>query len=323
MTDSSLDNWIPSIPIGDWAESAITWLTDNGEGFFDLIRDGMSFLVNGLTDILSYPPATISIVVFALLGWVIRSWRLGLGTLIGFVLIVGMDMWAPAMETLSLVLVATLLAVALAVPFGILAAKNDTVSALVKPLLDFMQTMPAFVYLIPALTFFSIGVVPGVFATVIFSLPPGVRLTELGIRGVDRETVEAGQAFGATPWQLLRQIQLPLARPTIMAGVNQVIMLALSMAVIAGMVGANGLGEIVVSSIATLDTAQGVAAGLGVVILAIYLDRLTGAFGGKETKGSLLSLLTKRRATVVKEPPAVAASTLSPPKAPVGASVLT
>ncbi|MFV0460206.1 MAG: ABC transporter permease [Actinomycetales bacterium] len=292
---SSTDSWIPQIPVGDWVESGIDWLTDNAEPVFDLISEVMGALVESLTSLLNYPPATVAILIFALLGWLLRSWRLGLGTLLGFVLIVGMGMWTPAMETLALVLVATLIAVLIAVPVGILAARSPVVSAIVKPLLDFMQTMPAFVYLIPAVTFFSIGVVPGLFSTIIFALPPGVRLTELGIRQVDRETVEAGHAFGATPRQILRGIQLPLALPTIMAGVNQVIMLALSMAVIAGMVGANGLGEIVVSSIATLDTAKGVSAGLGVVILAIYLDRLTGAFGGGLRPGSLLAAIRNRR----------------------------
>ena len=183
------------------------------------------------------------------------------------------------------------------IPLGIWAARNDTVSTILKPVLDFMQTMPAFVYLIPAITFFSIGVVPGVVSTVIFALPPGVRLTELGIRSVDSETVEAGHAFGAKPGQILRGIQLPLATPTIMAGVNQVIMLALSMAVVAGIVGADGLGKEVVQAISTVNLARGVEAGLSVVIIAVYLDRLTAALGNPgDYKSSLWGTLARRRA---------------------------
>jgi glycine betaine/proline transport system permease protein len=200
------------------------------------------------------------------------------------------------MQTLALVLVAALVAVVIAIPLGIWSARNPTVRAVLKPVLDFMQTMPAFVYLIPAIVFFSIGVVPGLVATVIFALPPGVRLTELGIRGVDSETVEAGQAFGATPAQILRGIQLPLAMPTILAGVNQVIMLALSMAVIAGMAGADGLGKMVVEAISTVNIAKGVEAGLGVVLIAVFLDRVTAALGSLgRHPGSLLWALAQRR----------------------------
>ena len=199
------------------------------------------------------------------------------------------------MLTLSLVIIAATVAVAIAVPIGIAAARSDAVSVAVRPLLDFMQTMPAFVYLIPAIIFFGIGAVPGIFATVIFSLPPGVRFTELGIRQVDSETVEAGAAFGATPRQILRGIQLPLATPTIMAGVNQVIMLALSMAVVAGMVGADGLGKAVVAALSSQNIPLGVEAGLGVVVLAIFLDRMTAALGNSgDYPGSLYRLVQKR-----------------------------
>src|SRR5690606_11796699 len=188
-------------------------------------------------------------------------------------------------------------AVLIAIPLGIWSARNATVRMILKPVLDFMQTMPAFVYLIPAIVFFSIGVVPGLVATVIFALPPGVRMTELGIRGVDSETVEAGHAFGATPGQILRGIQLPLATPTIMAGVNQVIMLALSMAVIAGMAGTDGLGKLVVEAISTVNIAKGVEAGLGIVLLAVYLDRVTAALGTpNEYRSSLLGMLARRQA---------------------------
>ncbi len=209
------------IPIGQWVETVVDWLRDNLSGLFDFITVVVRFLVDGLTDILLIIPIPAMIVVFALIGWLVRSWQMAVGTVLAFVFIIAMDLWIPTMQTLSLVLVATVVALAIAIPLGIWSARNDTVRTILKPVLDFMQTMPAFVYLIPAITFFSIGVVPGLVATVIFALPPGVRLTELGIRGVDSETVEAGQAFGATPSQILRGIQLPLATPTIMAGVNQ------------------------------------------------------------------------------------------------------
>jgi ABC-type proline/glycine betaine transport system permease subunit len=185
------------------------------------------------------------------------------------------------MDTLALVLVASAIAVIISVPTGIWAARNDTVSRLVRPVLDFLQTMPAFVYLIPAIIFFGVGVVPGMIATILFALAPGVRLTELGIRGVDAEVVEAGQAFGATRGRILRQIQLPLALPSIMAGVNQVIMLSLSMVVIAGIVGAGGLGGEITRAIGRINVGLGFEAGVAIVILAMMLDRMTSALADK------------------------------------------
>jgi glycine betaine/proline transport system permease protein len=285
------------IPVGDWAEAGVEWLRDNLSGLFDVITIVVRFLVDGLTDVLMATPMPLLIAIFALIGWMLRSWQMALGTVLAFLLIAAMDLWVPTLQTLSLVLIATVVALMIAIPLGIWSARNDSVRAILKPVLDFMQTMPAFVYLIPAITFFSIGVVPGLVATVIFALPPGVRLTELGIRGVDSETVEAGQAFGATPGQILRGIQLPLATPTIMAGVNQVIMLALSMAVLAGIVGADGLGKIVVQSVSTVNLALGVEAGLGVVIIAVYLDRVTAALGDPAAyRSSLLGIASRRRA---------------------------
>jgi glycine betaine/proline transport system permease protein len=202
------------------------------------------------------------------------------------------------MLTLSMVLVATVVALLLGIPLGIAAARWDRVSHAVRPVMDLMQTMPAFVWLVPVVTLFSIGVPAGLVATVIFALPPGVRLTELGIRQVDAEVVEAGHAFGGTPRQILRGIQMPLAMPTVMAGVNQVIMLALSMAVIAGLVGAPGLGSAVVTSISRLDIGLGFEAGLSVVVLAIYLDRITAAVGStdRSRRGGLLGRLRRHRA---------------------------
>ena len=285
----------PRIHVGEWADSALTWLTTNASGLFDAIKVAIAWLVESLDSVLLAPSPIVVIVIVTALAWLVRSWQFAIATALGFALVVSMDQWKPAMLTLSLVIIATVVAVVIAVPLGIVAARSDGVSAAVRPLLDFMQTMPAFVYLIPAIIFFSIGAVPGIFATVIFSLPPGVRFTELGIRQVDSETVEAGAAFGATPGQILRGIQLPLATPTIMAGINQVIMLALSMVVIAGLVGANGLGKEVLNALATLNIPKGVEAGLGVVVLAIFLDRATAALGNPgDYPSSLYRLIRKR-----------------------------
>ncbi|WP_090148919.1 MULTISPECIES: proline/glycine betaine ABC transporter permease [unclassified Leucobacter] len=284
------------IPLGDWVADGLNWFKATFDGFLDVVTLVIKFLVEGLADGLTSVPFPVLIIVFGLIGWLLRSWQLAVGTVITMLLVVGMGQWENAMLTLALVLIAALIAIVVAIPLGIAAARSDTFSAILKPVLDFMQTMPAFVYLIPAVIFFSIGFVPGVFATVLFSVAPGVRFTELGIRGVDSETVEAGYAFGAAPGKILRGIQLPLAMPTIMAGINQVIMLALSMAVVAGMAGANGLGKEVVAAISTLNIAQGVEAGLSVVILAVFLDRVTAALGNPgDYKHSLLGGIRRRR----------------------------
>lgn len=283
------------IPLGQWAEVAVDAIRDNLSWLLGAVSAAVGWLVGSLADLLLSAPIVVVIVVAALLGWFLRSWKFAVGTAISFAIILGVGQWVTAMQTLALVLIATIIAVVIAVPLGILAARSDRFSAVIKPVLDLMQAMPGFVYLIPAIVFFSIGFVPGLVATVIFALPPGVRLTELGIRGVDSETVEAGHAFGATPGQILRGVQLPLAMPTIMTGVNQVIMLALSMAVIAGIAGAPGLGKEIVQAMSTVNIGTGVEAGLSVVILAIYLDRLTSALGDmKGQRGSLLGAIGRR-----------------------------
>lgn len=273
---------IPRIPLGDWAEVALDWLLATFSGLFSLVRTILLELNDGLVWILTAPPWWVVALVLAGLGWALRSWKLALGTLIGLTIIMGVNQWNNAMDTLALVVVATLVAAVLAIPLGILAASSTTASQIIRPIMDFMQTMPPMVYLIPALVIFRIGVVPGMVATVVFSMVPGVRFTELGIRNVHHEVVEAGEAFGASRWRILRQIQIPLAMPTIMAGINQVIMLALSMVVIAGMVGAGGLGGQVVAALNRIDAGLGFEAGVSVVILAMYLDRLTSL---KKKKG--------------------------------------
>ncbi|KAA5832017.1 proline/glycine betaine ABC transporter permease [Saccharopolyspora hirsuta] len=272
---------VPRIPVGDWFAAAVEWLNNNVGPLFDFIDLVLRSAVTGLADALTFLPVLVMVLVFAALGLWLRSWRFGLFSLIGFGLIASMQQFQAAMQTLSLVLVATVIAVAIGIPLGILMARSSKVSAVLRPVLDLMQTMPAFVYLVPVIVFFNIGEVPGVVATVIFSLPPGVRLTELGIRQVDTEVVEAGEAFGAPTRKILTGIQLPLAMPSIMAGINQVIMLALSMVVIAGMVGAPGLGVNIYEAVTRVRLAQGFEAGLAVVILAVYLDRITAVLSDR------------------------------------------
>ncbi|WP_051147398.1 ABC transporter permease [Glaciibacter superstes] len=267
------------IPIGEWGEAFVEFITEFFSPVFDVIRAVFGGFYEGVDWVLVTPPFWVIIVLITALGFWARGWLFAVGTAVGLFVIVGVDQWETAMDTLALVLVSALIAIALSIPLGILGARSRTASNIMKPILDFMQTLPAFVYLIPALILFRIGIVPGIVATIIFSMAPGVRLTELGIRGVDKEVVEAGYAFGASPRRILRQIQLPLAAPTIMAGVNQVIMLSLSMVVIAGMVGAGGLGGVIVQALSRIDFGLGLEAGLAVVILAILLDRLTASLG--------------------------------------------
>lgn len=274
------------IPLGDWVDVFVDWITSTFRGFFGVIREIIGSCYDALDYVLSTPPFWIIILVIAAIAWFAKGWKLALGTVIGLVVIQSVNQWDNAMDTLALVLLASVIALIIAIPLGILAARSDRASQIIRPVLDFLQTMPAFVYLIPAIMLFRVGVVPGLVATVLFSLAPGVRLTELGIRGVDREVVEAGYAFGSKPGRILRQIQLPLAMPSIMAGVNQVIMLSLSMVVIAGMVGAGGLGGDIVAALNRIDVGLGFEAGLSVVIIAMILDRVTGAFGQKKKKVS-------------------------------------
>ena len=224
------------------------------------------------------PPLVLAAVIVALALWRV-GWRFALFAALSMVLLFGMQIWEETISTLALVIGSSVLALAIGIPIGIAMARSDKVEMTVRPVLDFMQTMPPFVYLIPAAIFFGLGKVPGAIATLIFAMPPAVRLTNLGIRQVSEENIEAGQAFGCTSRQLLFKVQLPLAMPSIMAGVNQTIMLALSMVVIASMIGAGGLGNTVLTGIQRLDVGLGFEGGLGVVLLAILLDRITQSFG--------------------------------------------
>lgn len=276
-----LNDMLPYVEIGNGFQTAVDWSRTNLTALFDGIAAFVDALVGPLVDLLTAPPAIVMVLIFAGLGWWLRSWKFGLGTALGLGLVAGMPIWNQTMSTLALVLVSSGLALLIAIPVGIVISESRRASAVVRPVLDMMQTMPAFVYLIPAIFFFGVGVVPGALATVVFSMPPGVRLTELGLRQVDREVVEAGEAFGASPWKILLRTKLPLALPTIMTGVNQVIMLALSMVVIAGMVGAGGLGEVITTALFRAQVGAGFEGGVAVVILAVVLDRLTDSIGGR------------------------------------------
>ena len=228
-------------------------------------------------DVLMNIPPVIFIIFVALLAFFVtgKKWGLAVFSIVGLWLIYNQGHWDDLMNTVTLVLLASILSIIIGVPIGILMAKSKTANAIFKPILDFMQTMPAFVYLIPAVAFFGIGMVPGVFASLIFATPPTVRFTNLGIRQVPKELVEASDAFGSTGAQKLFKVELPMAKSTIMAGINQTVMLALSMVVIASMIGAPGLGREVLSSLQRAQVGTGFVAGLGIVILAIIIDRLT------------------------------------------------
>lgn len=267
------------------------WYLNRSSGFAPLDTYGGPYPlldVERASFLLLYlPPSWVMILLLACLAGAARGPMFGLGAAAGLFLIDLMGQWVNAMQTLAMVLVAVLVAVLLAIPIGIVAARSRIVSSVVKPVLDLMQTMPALIYVLVAVFMFRVGVVPGIVATIIFAMPPAIRLTELGIRQVDAEVVEAGHAFGSPSLKILRQIQLPLALPTIMAGVNQVIMLALSMVVLAGFVGGPGLGQQVLAAISRTNLSLGVEAGLSVVILAIYLDRVTAAIGARSTVARL------------------------------------
>ncbi|MGM0594286.1 MAG: ABC transporter permease [Pseudomonadota bacterium] len=274
-------SWTESldIPIGEWVESGVDYIQEHFADVLDGVAAAIGFIVDSFEDGLMFlPPPLLAALIVALAWWRV-SWRFGLFAVFAVALIFGMDIWDETVSTLALVIGSSVVALAIGVPIGIAMARNDTVEAVVRPVLDFMQTMPPFVYLIPAAIFFGLGKVPGTIATLIFAMPPAVRLTNLGIRQVSREHVEAGLAFGCTPRQLLLKVQLPLAMPSIMAGVNQTIMLALSMVVIASMIGAGGLGNTVLTGIQRLNVGLGFEGGLGVVLLAILLDRITQSFG--------------------------------------------
>ncbi|WP_372610801.1 ABC transporter permease [Halomonas sp.] len=269
---------IPRIPLGDWIEGGLNWLTTEYSGVTRGISRVTQTGIDGLNDGLMWLPPWALLLIIVGLCWWVASYRLAIGAALGMALIWNLELWNPMIETLTLVVIATLVAVVMAIPVGITAALSERLYKTIMPILDFMQTMPAFVYLIPAIPFFGIGSVSAIFATVIFSMPPAIRFTTLGIRQVPKELIEAADAYGATRGQKLFKVQLPLSLPTMMAGINQTIMLALSMVVIAAMIGAAGLGSEVWRAIQRLRPGDGFEAGIAVVIIAMLLDRLTQSF---------------------------------------------
>ncbi|MFC1982188.1 ABC transporter permease [Chloroflexota bacterium] len=273
------------IPLGDWINAVVNWLTQNLAPFFNAITIAIREPLVNIEHFLWWLPWWAVIVIFAGLSWRVAGHRVALITLVGMLFIGAMGLWDQTMTTLAIIITSVAVSVLIGIPIGITAAKSDHFEMLIRPLLDGMQTMPSFVYLIPAVFFFGLGKVPAVVATFIYAVPPCIRLTNLGIRQVAAEVVEAGKSFGCTPFQLLFKIQLPLAMPTIMAGVNQTIMMALAMVVIASMIGASGLGLEVLRGIERLDVGRGFIAGMSIVIVAIMIDRISQALGkSRETR---------------------------------------
>ena len=272
--------------LGQAIDLSVEWLLANAQGLFDLIKVSVLALISVTEMVLEWPPAWMFALITAALGF----WRVNAGfalfVLLGFNLVLSMALWSEMIATLSLVITASGLALLIGLPLGILSARSRLVWRLVRPCLDLMQTMPAFVYLIPAVMLFSTGAVPSILATLIFAMPPVVRLTHLGIIQVPDDLIEAGRSFGCSDRQLLWKVQMPSAIPTVMTGVNQTIMLSLSMVVIASMIGGGGLGDVVLRGIQQLDVGMGFEGGIAVVILAVILDRLSQSFAGR--RGSSL-----------------------------------
>lgn len=270
---------IPRIPINKWTDAFINDLQIRWGSSFDSFSQFLKTIIENLQQWLIALPPWIVIIIFALLAWKYANRKMAVFTLIGFYLIYNMQLWDATMQTLAMVISAVMLCLIIGLPIGILSAKSKTANKIINPILDFMQTLPAFVYLLPAVSFFRLGVVPAVIATLIFAMPPVIRLTSLGIQQVPEELKELGKSFGSTFFQMLFKIELPLARSTIMAGVNQCIMLSLSMVVIAAMIGAKGLGGEVWRAIQRMEIGNGFEAGLAIVVMAIVLDRITQSFG--------------------------------------------
>lgn len=277
-----MNSIIPRIPLGEWVDAFVASLYVH----FEEVFRGFSYVIGGFVDLFTnfltlIPPFFMIIIVCFLIWYTTRKISLVVFALIGLLFILNINYWGQTMQTLALVLTSVIISIIVGIPIGILASQNERFSKILRPTLDFMQTMPAFVYLIPAITFFGVGVVPGIIASVIFAMPPTIRFTDLGIRQVPEDLIEAANAFGSTTPQKLFKVQLPLATGTIMAGVNQSIMLSLSMVVTASLVGAPGLGVDVYRSVTQVNIGMGFEAGLAIVVIAIILDRITQGFHRK------------------------------------------
>ncbi len=275
------------IPLGDWIDALVAWIVTNLGALLDAIGDVLLAVLVAIERLLLWIPWFVIIIAVAFLAWfAIRKWWAA-PLMALFLLVIGMfGYWDLAMMTLALIFAAVLLSLAIGIPTGVLMARSDRFASILRPILDAMQTMPSFVYLIPALMFFGLGKVPAVFATIIYAVPPVIRLTNVGIRGVPRSVIEAAQAFGASSRQILFEVQLPLAFPSIMVGVNQTTMMALAMVVIASMIGARGLGMEVLLAINRIEVGRGFEAGLSIVLLAILIDRITHAFATRQQHGA-------------------------------------
>ena len=271
--------WDGSLPVESWINQGLDWVVQHFRPFFQTVRGPIDSTLSGVEGLLLSVPTLAMVGLLGLLAWQFAGRAMALGAVVSLLVIAMLGIWPEAMVTLSLVLTSLVFCLAIGLPLGILLARSDRAQRSMRPVLDAMQTTPAFVYLVPVVMLFGIGNVPGVVVTIIFALPPLVRLTSLGIRQVRPDLIEAAQAYGASPWQLLTKVQLPLAMPSIMAGINQALMLSLSMVVIASMIAVGGLGQMVLHGIGRLDMGMATVGGLGIVLLAITLDRITQALG--------------------------------------------
>lgn len=268
---------LAELPVADWVDFAVQWLVNTFAGFFNFITMYGSAFMDAIGSFLSLIPPIVFILLIAVLAYFAtdRSWGLPVFVLVGLGYILNQGLWTELIDTVALIIIASIVTIIIGIPIGILAAKSNVANSIIQPILDFMQTMPAFVYLIPAVAFFGIGMVPGIFASFVYAIAPVVRMTSLGIREINPELIEASESFGSTPSQRLFKVELPLAKNTIFAGINQTVMLTLSMVVIASMIGAPGLGMNVLAALQQADVGEGFVSGLAIVILAIIVDRLT------------------------------------------------
>ena len=324
--------WDGSLPLGDWINQGLDWAVTNFRPFFQAVRAPVDTTLSGVETLLTSVPVLAMIVLIGLLAWQFAGRMVAVGAVVSLLLVAMLGVWPEAMITLSLVLTSLVFCVIIGLPLGIVLASSDTAQRIMRPLLDAMQTTPAFVYLVPVVMLFGIGNVPGVIVTIVFALPPLVRLTNLGIRQVRPDLIEAARAYGASPMQMLFKVQLPLAMPSVMAGVNQSLMLSLSMVVIASMIAVGGLGLMVLRGIGRLDMGLATIGGLGIVLLAITLDRITQAMGQQGRGGArhwwqtgptglVMRMLPAKQAPAQATAPATAQAAAQP-VAPAPAKVL-